>query len=202
MKRIAYIFLFLILSTSLFATEHYSSVVEQGNAAYKAENYEEASGFYYEVLAANYESSVVHFNLGNCYYKLNRIPDAILYYEKALKLDPGNSDIKFNIAIANRQISDKLEVIPELFIIQWWNSFTQLFNIDTWAWVAILSLLCAVSLFALFRLSNTEVIKKLSFYGFLILLSLTCTAYFSGSKQKQLLSTARENDHHHQANKQ
>ncbi|MBL4653588.1 MAG: tetratricopeptide repeat protein [Flavobacteriales bacterium] len=181
-----------MLVTNVFATEHYSTILQQGNTSYKTENYEEASKLYTEVLAANYESSALYFNLGNCYYKLNQIPDAILNYEKALKLNLGNSDIKFNLTIANKQITDKLETIPKLFITQWWNSFTQLFNIDTWAWIVILSLLFAVALFALFKLSNTEFTKKTSFYGFLLLLCLTFTAYLSGSKQKQLRENSTE----------
>ena len=70
------------------ASEHYSDILENGNDAYKTENYDDAITAYEDVLSADYSSAAVYYNLGNAYYKTGQIPDAILHYEKALKIDP------------------------------------------------------------------------------------------------------------------
>jgi tetratricopeptide (TPR) repeat protein len=54
----------------------------KGNALYKTGKYEQAIA-YGSVLKTNQHSSELYFNLGNCYYKLNKVALAIYSYEKA-----------------------------------------------------------------------------------------------------------------------
>ena len=61
--------------------------------------------------------------LGNTYYKLDDIPSALLYFEKAHKLNPADEDINFNIRLARSKTTDKLDEVPEFFATAWWHSF-------------------------------------------------------------------------------
>ncbi|MEZ5083610.1 MAG: tetratricopeptide repeat protein [Bacteroidales bacterium] len=96
----------VLICGNLFAEEP-DSLFFKANRAYANAYYSEAVDNYLMVVDAGYESAGLYFNLGNAYFKLNDFPSAILYYEKAKKLDPNNEDIKFNLGVANSKIVDK-----------------------------------------------------------------------------------------------
>ena len=57
----------------------------KANQLYIESRYEESILEYLVIINQGFHSSETYFNLGNCYYKLNDIPNAILYFERALK---------------------------------------------------------------------------------------------------------------------
>ena len=63
--------------------------------------YEQAIVSYDSIEKLGYISSELYFNLGNCYYKLNKVAPTIYNYEKALLLDPLNEDAKNNLVFAS-----------------------------------------------------------------------------------------------------
>lgn len=65
------------------------SLVSAGNKYYMDREYNMAVESYSQVLKMGYEASSLFYNLGNAYYKLNNLPKAILFYEKARVLNPG-----------------------------------------------------------------------------------------------------------------
>ena len=122
---------------------------QKGNEAYRQENYEEALKWYQKILDMGLESAAVYYNMGNCYYKLNKIGQAILYLEKARKLAPRDADIRFNLDLARLKTIDRVEPIPQLFFITWWNRIRHFWNLRQWTtvfliwWVAFFILLIA-----------------------------------------------------------
>src|SRR5690606_5719538 len=112
--------------------------------------YQEAINSFKEVLDAGYVSASLYYNIGNAYYKLDDIPSALLYYEKALRLAPGDEDIRFNIQLASLKTVDKIEDIPVFFLAQWWNAFILFFSIQTLAVLGILFLISTFILFVIF----------------------------------------------------
>jgi hypothetical protein len=60
------------------------------------------------------------------------IPHAILYFEKSLKLNPGDEDAQHNLDFAKLQTVDQLEIVPELFFIRWLKGFQKLFSSKIW----------------------------------------------------------------------
>jgi tetratricopeptide (TPR) repeat protein len=124
------------------------AMLDSANIYYMNNNFEKAAGLYLSVINAGFESPELYYNLGNSYYKLDRIAMAVLYYEKALKLDPYDDDIKNNLEMAYSRTADKIETIPDFILKKWWKAAYNLFLPDSWA---ILSLsLLAVSLFFFF----------------------------------------------------
>ena len=84
----------IVLLISFFCVAQNRSLFEQGKEFYKAEKYIEAINSWTNIVENKQHSTALYFNLGNAHYKLNKIGPSIYYYEKALQLDPSDSDIK------------------------------------------------------------------------------------------------------------
>lgn len=90
----------------------------EGDSAYIKEDYAAAIQIY-EALLKNGEAADVYYNLGNSYYKIGEIAKAVLNYERALLLQPGNGDIRANLEVARAKTIDKVEPVPEVFFVSW-----------------------------------------------------------------------------------
>jgi tetratricopeptide (TPR) repeat protein len=88
------------------------ALFEQGNGAYEAGRYEEAVDAYARVLAYGVRDPRAHYNLANAFFKLGRLAPAILHYERALRLAPGDVDIRDNLEFARTRIRDRVEEAP------------------------------------------------------------------------------------------
>jgi len=136
MKRLFAIIVLLSISSLALASVD-DSLMQQGNTAYQNGDYQLAIDCYQEIIGHGNEGAVLYYNLGNAYFKAKQTADALLWYERALRLDPSNEDIKHNIAYANMQITDKIEVLPELFIVRWWNALSKSMTVTGWAVMAV-----------------------------------------------------------------
>ena len=140
----------MIFSTSLIFAD-VNSIMEKGNAYYKNNQYQLAVDEYNKIIEQGYEGLSIFYNLGNAHYRLGHIGFAILYYEKALKLSPGDEDLKHNLAVANRSIKDKVDTLPPFFIFNIWEDLLASFSASGWTIVAyiiyIFLLLCIIAYF-------------------------------------------------------
>ena len=140
MKKIQYI-LFVILFT-MSAAVCYGDTDEQlllrADSAYQQENYAEAITLYEQIAANGNEGAILFYNLGNAYYKSGENAKALLWYERAHKLDPADEDIQHNIAFVNRKIIDKIDAVPETLFAQWWRKVTDLMSERQWAVLSII----------------------------------------------------------------
>jgi len=130
--------LFIVTGRADEAALHF----DQANQAYRSGEYRDAITTYEQVLASGQESSELYYNLGNAYFKIENIPAAILNYEKAERLTPGDEDINYNLYLANLRVIDKIEPVPELFFVQWWNAVLSSFSSEVWAVIAIIAVWC------------------------------------------------------------
>jgi tetratricopeptide (TPR) repeat protein len=161
--------------------------VEQANSHYQEERFEEAIQAYQQVIEAGYHSTQLYYNLGNAYYKTDQIPSAILFYEKALKLDPSNKDAQHNLRIANLRTVDKIDPIEPLFFNKWWDRILNLCSPDNWARWSVGLLFSAVLFFGLFLFIQLRSIKKISFFSFLVVLFLGIFSWMLGIAQNNRL---------------
>jgi tetratricopeptide (TPR) repeat protein len=90
----------------------YDTLYKKANEQYRKAQYQDAVRLYTQILDGGYNNEAVYFNLGNTYFKLGDIPSALLYYEKAHKLAPGDEDINFNIYFANSKLLTRLSPNP------------------------------------------------------------------------------------------
>lgn len=152
---------------------------EQGNQSYRNGNYTEAIEFYQRILDAGYESGRLYYNLGNSYYKLDKIGHAILYYEKSKEFLPNDPEVNFNLELARLKVIDRLEMPPRFFLFEWWDTLKYFFSISQLTYIAIIAyFLSAISLI-LYLFLKTDKIRRLLFSLFLVLLILTLlSGYF------------------------
>ncbi len=122
------ILLLFAVGMSLLAQSGVDHYFEQGNKAYRESDYRTSLQWYQKIEATGFTSSEVYYNMANCYFKLNRIGPSILFYEKALKLNPDDEEAQFNLELANLRVVDRIEPFPQLFLFQWWEDLHGLFS--------------------------------------------------------------------------
>ena len=144
--------LFAFTNVKSFVQTEAEAAMQSGNTFYQKENYEAAAKEYESVLENGYESAPLYYNLGNSYFRLNELGKAILNYEKALKLEPGDEDVIYNLRIAEARTIDKIQEVPEIFISEWWNVLVAIFPVSGWGIVFIILYLFMLVLIALYLL--------------------------------------------------
>jgi tetratricopeptide (TPR) repeat protein len=136
-------------------------VFEQANKLYLDGEYSSAREEYLKIVNSGFESPELFYNLGNTYFKLGQIPSAILYFEKAILLDPKDPDIRFNLDLVNRLVVDKINPVNEFFIKKWIRSFAGLLRGDTWGHLSIVSIIILLSLIIVFYASKDFRFRKI-----------------------------------------
>ena len=170
------------------------SLFKTANNAYNEGEYDSALNVYHLIEKEQVESAGLYYNMGNAYFKNNDIASAILFYEKAKKLEPNNEDIEYNLSIANSLIIDKIEKVPELFFKNWWNYFYNVLNADAWTAISLVSWFILIFLVGVFILTKRRGTRKLAFYfGVLFLFSSVATfglasqKYYFGKEHKEAI---------------
>ncbi len=177
----------LILSTIIGFANKKDEIqyIDSAKTYYKNKEYEKAVKMYQKVLSDGYESGLLYYNMANAYFKMNRINDAILNYERAKKLLPNNKDIQFNLGLANQKITDKIEKVPEFFLKTWWKAFRGIFSTNTWAIISMISFVLFLGLLFIFFFSSSYNTKRLSFWFgiFAFLISFSSIIFSYQTKQ-------------------
>lgn len=153
--------LVVALSPALFAQSPESVLVE-ANKLYQQGKFAEARDAYERVVHNGYESTELYYNLGNTYYKLGIIPLAILQYERARRLSPGDEDVQHNLDLANILIKDRVEPAPRLFVWDYWDGIRNILPISTLTWVWYGTYLLVVASIAVLFLSRSFMMRRLS----------------------------------------
>jgi tetratricopeptide (TPR) repeat protein len=145
---------------------------EQANQAYRSAAFEQAVTIYERILSTGQESASLYYNLGNAYFKLQNMPGAILNYERALRLAPGDEDVRYNLRLANLRVIDKIEPVPELFFVEWWNGVLSLFSSSGWGAAAIALLWCAAFAAGLMLATRSFLVQRVMLVLVLLALSV------------------------------
>lgn len=159
-KFVAIILLFLSLGSY---SQTPKELFSEGNTFYKVEDYNRSLNVYLALEEKGLESSDLYFNLGNCYYKLNKVAPAIYYYEKALKVNPANEDAQHNLTFAKRMTLDVIQDLPKTFLQRFSENVIQKLSFDTWALIAVITSFLASILFLLYYFSGSSKMKLLYF---------------------------------------
>jgi len=169
-----------------------NDLFQKANEAYSKNEFQEAAAIYEELLKTNGESAIVYYNLGNCYYKLNKVASSILNLERALLLNPGDKDISFNLEIAKLKAVDRIEPIEDFFLTQWFRAIQNLMSTDAWSNFSFTCFILIIICLFFFFFSRRIFIKKLGFFigvGLLICVVFgNCFAY----NQKKKLTQRKE----------
>lgn len=141
------------------------SLYAEGNLLYQREKYEEAAECYRQILSLPYEAWEVYYNLGNAYYKTGAYSQAILAYERAERLKPGQADIQQNLALCRTKITDDRESLPSFFLQTFWQRIVRIMPADAWATCLLggtaILLFCVIC----YGLSRSYNLRRATFYG-------------------------------------
>lgn len=160
-----------------------------GNEAYKTGEFENALG-HYLMAAQEVKGFAIEYNLGNTYYRLNRFPESILHYEKALKYKPANKDALHNLALANARIPDKVNKIPTRKLELWWSNFMYAPGPDGWAKISIGLSIGVVLLLLVFYISHSRILRRISFYvAIVVFIAMGLSIFFAGQAQKRWVTS-------------
>ena len=160
------------------------SLWEAGAAAYAEGLWEDAASAWGAIEAEGLESPELYYNIGNAYFKSSDYAHAILYYERALKLDPSYSDARFNLEFARESVQDRIDSVPEFFLRTWVRKLGYLFSSDTWAVLFLVLLALAFAGALLFLLSAGSARRRTGFFaGIAALLLAFCCLGFAASQK-------------------
>lgn len=153
------------------------------NELYRGLKYAEAARAYEQIVANGFESAALYYNLGNAWYKAGDIPAAILNYERAKRLAPGDEDIAHNLALANLRIVDRIEPIPRLFFVEWWEALVGAASASAWGTSAIAALWAAALLLGAFRVLRGRLARRLTLIPGVLVLLFAVLAFTAGGIQ-------------------
>ena len=150
-------------------------------------NYQQAIKDYEELLKKG-ASVELYYNLGNAYYRTDNITRAVLNYERALLLSPGDEDIRFNLQMARSKTIDKITPKSEMFFVTWYKSLVNYASVDGWAKTAIVSITLALVLVLCYLFGKKLFLRKTAFYGSIFFLLLFILSNVFAFEQRRILT--------------
>lgn len=187
-KAKAFGFSFVLLILMLMPLSANAITKQNADDEYAKGNYQQAIKDYQEILKTGV-SSEIYYNLGNAYYRTDNITQALLAYERALQLSPGDNDIRFNLQYARSKTIDKITPETEMFFVTWYHSLVNFTSVDRWANTAIVSIVMALLLILVFLFAPQMWARKSGFYGSAAFLLLFAFANLFAFQQKHELET-------------
>jgi len=193
LNRGLYLLLMLALPLFSLADDKVNALFEKGNQLYTKGQYPQAAQAYTQILNNGYQSAVIYYNAGNAYYKMDDMPSAILYYEKAHKLAPNDEATSINIQLANLKITDKIEAQPEFFVDRWWHSFILFLPVGKLAGISTLLFIAGFGLLIWYLFTGSYALKRITFYTGIVVILGGIVFSFMANRQVSYF------DGHHQA---
>lgn len=163
---------------------------ENADSAYAREQYQQAIKDYNELLKGGV-SADLYYNLGNAYYRSGNITRAVLNYERASLLSPGDPDIRFNLQLARSKTPDKITPESEMFFVTWYRSLVNLMSVDGWGITALWSLGLSVVLALVYLFASRLWQRKVGFFGSVALVVLFLFSNLFAYQQTKLLKNRK-----------
>ncbi len=150
-----------------------------------------------QIAATKPQQAALYYNLGNTYYRLNKIGSAVLNYRKALYIDPGYKDAADNLALTESRINNRIPSVSDIFFIRWWNNLTAAQNNTAWAIACVIIFLLIISLAVLSRFGKGRNLASPQLMGALIvvlLITLVLAFVSAGNKLNSSMGVVMQND--------
>ena len=177
MRITAVMALFISLCAPIWAS---LATFESANTAYADGRYRDAVALYQTIIAERPNTKAsdmarVYYNLGNAQFKQGELAQAILAYERALRLDPRNEDIKHNLRFAQSRITDDIKD-NDFFLSSWAKAVRNSASEEVWRWVSVGLFVLGLIGILLFLLSPILWLRKSAFYIALLALFISLCA--------------------------
>ena len=177
--------LLLVLPLGAQAAESYpDSLWKAGVEAYSAGDWNQALSDWNGVAETGLRSKELYFNLGNAYFKNGETARAILNYERAQRLDPSDTDVRYNLEFARSMTQDRIDEVPEFILKTWMRKVNYLMSSNAWAWCSLFLLALTLGLALLFLLGPTAGSRRTGFFTGIAALLLTLLCWGFARSQK------------------
>lgn len=156
--------LLAILSFLLFFEGVKAEPIKLSNLAesyYMKGDYNTSFHLYDSLIHLGFSSRDLYFNAANAAYKSGKKGWSVYYYEKALREDSKDQQIKKNLSLVSSTLQDEIEPVSEIFFITLWKSSLVWLPIDIAAKVSIVLIWLAAFSFAFYLLFKSESSKRL-----------------------------------------
>ena len=165
------------------------SLWNNANAAYAEGRWADAVRGYEMISGMGLESAALYCNTGDAFFKDGNVPMAILYYERALKLDPSYADARYNLELMNASIQDRIDPVPEFILKVWARDICYIMDSDAWAVCFLVLLALTMAMVLLFVLAPTAGGRRTGFFvGIVTLLLASFSVGFSVWQKKDYMS--------------
>lgn len=159
----------------------------EADSAYVQERYEQAISLYNKLLETGASASV-YYNLGNAYYRTGDMAHAILAYERAYLMEPGDADIRFNLQLARTKTIDKIVPESEMFFITWFRQMIDWYSADQWGRAVVVCFALFVVSLLLYFFAGRMLWRKVGFgVGVSTLILAVLFHIFAYQQQQKLL---------------
>ena len=148
----------LLISALAFAQSDFDAA----NAAYADGRYDEAATLY-QAMIDEQPNATLYYNLGNAQFKKGELAQAILAYERALRLEPNHKDAQYNLAFAQSRITDNI-VEQDFFVSSWARAVRNSLSESTWLILSISLFVLALAGLLLFLLGREPWLRKTAFH--------------------------------------
>lgn len=192
MKQIKAAILILFFHVCIFGQHTPEEKFRAGTESYTAGDYEKALEYWIDIYKTGYRSAELNYNIGNAYFKMDSIPSAVLFYERAYFLKPGDEDINYNLQITRTLVFDRFEEIPELFFIRWYNLLALSLSSNTWAWLSVISFILFLVSLSTYLYSSRYRIKVAGFWLAVLLFIISLSSLSLTLRNKNLVYDSRE----------
>jgi tetratricopeptide (TPR) repeat protein len=163
------------------------SVFHKANSLYQQGRYEEAIDCYDSLVFAGFESQALYYNMGNAYFRSNKLGKARLYYEKTLKMNPRDEDALTNLNYLEPMLVDRFEKVPVIFYKNWIQSFIVSRSSNQWAYISVVSLFFSILSLVSYLLLRTTIVRKIGFYSAVLFFLISFLSFYSSWKQNQYI---------------
>jgi tetratricopeptide (TPR) repeat protein len=160
---------------------------DKGTELYSAGKYREAFDEWMSIYNLGYRSASLEYNIGNASFKINDIPDAILFYERALLLKPADENVLYNLQIAKTLVVDKFNEIPDLFFIRWYNFISLTIPTNGWARISLVSFVICLLFLSLYIYSSKYRFKVIGFWAAALLFIISVSSFSFSLRNKSLV---------------
>lgn len=182
------VLLFLLLSAiSAMSQDNPDDRFEKGSEFYSAGDYSKALEEWIGLYNTGYRSAELDYNIGNAYFKLNNVPGSILFYERAYLKKPGDEDIRYNLQIARTLIVDRIEEIPQLFFVRWYDFLSLILPSNMWALISLVAfILCLIFISVYFYTAKFN-LKVAGFWLAILTLIISLASVSFSARNKNLV---------------
>lgn len=191
-RKILTLLFILILLPDVSAQEQKEEIFRKAVDNYSSGNYIDALRLWTDLYNTGYRSAELAYNIGNACFKLDSIPGAILFYERAYLLDPADEDINYNLQVARSRVTDKIEEIPELFFVKWFSFISLLLSSNTWARISLAAFFLCLIFLSVFLYSSRYSYKVSGFWFALSMIFISVMSFSFSVKNKSLVLDSRQ----------